>query len=109
MPAYFIHVDYAVILHRDARAELYVADVATIDTLRSRDLEACGLPAETMRSLWAEARDVHDRAQRWPLAGTKPLLFHVNARTGEIRERWEATRFTWLEVRGLIAGARVVA
>jgi hypothetical protein len=102
MPAYFVRDDWAVILHRDGRAELYLASVDVIDTLRTRDLQAVGLAAETMRALWAQAAAVQRRALDWPPVVSAPLLFDVNALTGAISGRWEAVGL-WPHVRARLS------
>lgn len=88
----FIADRYAAVWRPDGRCEFYIADVAMIDRLRTADLEALGLPTETMRALWLEAQKICRRADEagLPELTRSPYLLWLDGCSGAVLERWES-------------------
>jgi len=106
----FIYPKWAAVWRPDGLCEVYLADVTVIDLLRVHDLVRTGLPDETMRSLWHQARRIVARAE---LTGVRellenPYLLWVNGRTGEVLSRWEAQE-SWSVVKDALTEAHHAA
>ena len=109
-PAVFISEDAAFVRRADGHIELYLRSVAVIDRLRTHHLELAGLPEETMRALWQQARRIIARAD---LTGVRellesPYLFWIDGRTGQVLERWEA-QDAWSTVKDQLREVRHAA
>ena len=108
----FIYDTHAAVLRADGVCELFIADVTTIDRLRTHDLARLGLPAEpAMLALSKEARRIVTRADLFKLPGLtySPYLLWIDGRTGEVLARWEAVEAWAIVLQRLREAARDAA